>query len=36
MKALYLCSEQYDDDDTKELDALKKEKGKWSAKIRRN
>ena len=26
MKALYLCSEQYDDDDTKELDALKKKK----------
>ena len=26
MKALYLCSEQYDDNDTKELDALKKKK----------
>ena len=26
MKALYLCSEQYDNDNTKELDALKKKK----------
>ena len=26
MKALYLCSEQYDDNDTKELDALKRKK----------